>query len=359
MENKVKRVLQIGMSTTYGGTENYLMHTYRNIDRNKVQFDFINAFEDKLACDEEIRALGGNIYPLSLKRRDGLKKYKQNIIKFYKEYKFDAVQLNTQSIENLDMLKYAKKAGIKKRILYAHNSGFGIKVHLITKILHRINKLFVKSYATDYYAVGETAVKWIYPFWLRNKVKIIPNSIDEKKFAFNENYRNEIREKYNIGDGIVYGNIGRMDYQKNQLFLIKVFAKILENEPNSVLIIVGDGLLKEKLLSLSIKLNITKNIIFAGYQKETWKFYSAFDVFLYPAKFEGFGIVLLEAQSNGLNVVTSYNIPDSVVQTDLIQKLPLKRRVWIKKIKNCFFNRNIPCTKTIKYRTINLNEIYE
>lgn len=323
--NKPLRILQIGMSTNYGGTETFLMNVYRNIDRNKYQFDFLNVYDEPLACQDEIESLGGHIYNLHLRRRqDGLKKYKHGIKEFYKNNHFDIVQLNAQSLDNIDMLKYAKKYGISTRIIYGHNSGFGVKPSKVTQIIHKLNKLVVGRHATSFVAVGPTASKWLYPCWLRKKVTIISNSVDTDRFIYNETSRKEIRKLYNLDNKKVYGNLCRLDPQKNHIFLLDIFNEIHKKENDSILLIVGSGPLEKELKEKVNRLGLDNFVIFAGNQKETEKYYSAFDVFLYPTKFEGFGIVLAEAQASGLPILSSDTIPSNVICTDLIKTKSLK-----------------------------------
>ena len=57
----MKRILQYGMTTNYGGIEAFIMNIYRNIDRNKVQFDFIVNTNEKISYENEIESLGGRI----------------------------------------------------------------------------------------------------------------------------------------------------------------------------------------------------------------------------------------------------------------------------------------------------------
>lgn len=319
------RILQIGMSTNYGGTEAFLMNLYRNIDRTKYQFDFLNVYDEPLACQSEIIALGGNIYNLHLRRRqDGLRKYKEGIKRFYKEHHFDAVVQNVQDLINIDMLIYAKKYGIRKRIIYGHNSGFGMKPSKLSLLSHILNKLRVKKYITGFVAVSDKASEFLYPKSVQDKVTIIPNIIDFNEFKYNEEARNRIRKELNIVNKKVYGNICRIDPQKNHAFLLDIFKSILSKEPESILTICGRGPLEEEIKNKAKLLGIDKNVIFLGYVDSVADYYSAFDIFLYPTKFEGFGIVLEEAQAIGLPTLCSDVVPSNVVVSPLVKLLSLK-----------------------------------
>lgn len=318
------RILQIGLSTNYGGTEAFLINLYRNIDRTKYQFDFLNVYDEPLACQDEIVALGGNIYNLHLRRRqDGLKKYKEGIKKFYKEHHFDVVVQNVQDLINIDMLIYAKKYGIKKRIVYGHNSGFGLKPSKLSLFSHIFNRLKINKYVTNYVAVSDKASEFLYPKKVQDRITIIPNLIDFDKFKYNEGSRNRLRKELNIGNKKVYGIIARIDPQKNHSFLIDIFNEILKKEPESILVIVGSGPLEQDVKDKVNRLGIDKSVIFTGYVSNTNDYYSLFDIFLYPTNFEGFGIVLEEAQTSGLPALCSNVVPTNVIVTDLVKLLPL------------------------------------
>ena len=318
------RILQIGMSTNYGGTEAFLMNLYRNIDRNKYQLDFLNVYDEPLACQDEIIALGGNIYNLHLRRRqDGLIKYKEGIKKFYKNHHFDVVVHNVQDLINIDMLIYAKKYGIKKRIVYGHNSGFGMKPSNLSLMSHILNKLRINKYVTNYVAVSDKASEFLYPKKEQDRVTIISNIIDFDKFKYNKESRNRLRKELNIGNKKVYGTIARIDPQKNHSFLIDIFNEILNKEPDSMLVLVGSGPLEQNVKDKVNRLEIYKSVIFTGYVSNTNDYYSLFDIFLYPTNFEGFGIVLEEAQTSGLPTLCSDVVPTNVIVTDLVKLLPL------------------------------------
>ena len=341
------RILQIGMSTNYGGTEAFLMNLYRNIDSSKYQFDFLNVYDEPLACQDEITSLGGNIYNLHLRRReDGLNKYKEGIKKFCKEHHFDVVVQNVQDLINIDMLIYAKKYGIKKRIIYGHNSGFGMKPSKLSLLSHIFNKLRVKKYVTDFVAVSDKASEFLYPKSVQDKVTkkmyIIPNIIDFDEFKYNEEARNRIRKELNIVNRKVYGNICRIDPQKNHTFLLDIFKSILSKEPESILVICGRGPLEEEIKNKAKTLGIDNNVIFLGYVDRVADYYSTFDVFLYPTKFEGFGIVLEEAQANGLPILCSDVVPSNVVVSPLVKLLSLRDNVdkWSEAATSLKLNNN-------------------
>ena len=148
---------------------------------------------------------------------------------------------------------------------------------------------------------------------------ILPNAIEPERFKFSEVFRKEIRKRYGINDDdFVIGHVGRFYPQKNHDFLIDIFHEIRKQQPNAKLLLLGDGPLQDKIRQKINSLGITGSVIFAGLQKDPSPFYSAMDVFAFPSLWEGLGIVLLEAQYNGLPCVVSEAVPKEVTISNLL-----------------------------------------
>lgn len=330
---EIIRVLQVGMSPYYGGTEAFVMNHYRAIDRTKIQFDFLNVYNEKIACQDEIERMGGRVYCLSMSRRNGLKKYHQGIKAFFEanSKSFDVVHCNYQSLINIDILKYAKKYGVKVRIAHAHNSGYGVEPNIMQKMILSLNRKVLPRYATHYFACSELASKWMFG----RDATIIRNAIDSGKFVFSEAKRIEMRKELELNDAFTVIFVGRLDPQKNPLFLLEIFSKIKRSRINSKLIVVGDGILKEKMIEKIAQLQISDDVIMLGSRSDVNELLQAADVFLLPSLFEGLGIVLIEAQASGLPVFTSKNVvPEDVQITELLRFLPLSlsSTVWAETI---------------------------
>lgn len=140
--------------------------------------------------------------------------------------------------------------------------------------------------------------------------------------------------KFGLKDKVVIGHVGRFMEQKNQTFLLDIFYEYQKWEPNSVLLLVGDGPLREELEQKVNALQITEKVIFAGVHKHPERYYQAMDCFLLPSLYEGLGIVLLEAQACGLPCVASTEVPAEVNITGGVDFLPLDETAayWAKHI---------------------------
>lgn len=300
----MKKILHVLGGLDRGGAETFAMNVFRNINREKFNFDFLISTEKKGGYYDEVISLGGKIhvilpdYTLSEIRR--IQKRFFELYRFFKENRFDAIHMHTNSSSCLVELFAARLAGVKIRIAHSHSTNSR------NKKMHRRWRFLIPLVANYRFACGEEAGKWLYgkKFGKLKNSKVIPNAVDVEKFFYNEEFRKEIRKEFNIEDKIVIGNIGRMIKVKNQKFLVD----IVENIKNAVVLIVGDGALKDEIQCYAEKKGVADKVIFAGVRSDVHKFYSAFDCFVMPSLYEGLPVTLIEAQSSGVPIVLSDSI---------------------------------------------------
>ena len=303
------RVLQIVPNMQQGGLENFIMNIYRNIDRQKVQFDFLVHYHRRQFFDDEIEKLGGMIYRFSLRDDNNIIKYIIELNKFYKKHKeYKVIHCHMSSIGFINFL-IAKKNGIKIRIAHSHNSSTD---KTIKGRIKRIMMLPYKYVSTLNYACSNDAGKYLYG---NKKFEVIPNAIDTKNFEYNESFRKEIRDKLKLGNKLVIGNVGRFNLQKNHFFLIDIFYNIYNINKNAVLLLVGKGELENTIKEKVNKLGLEKCVYFLGIRSDINKIYQGMDIFLMPSLFEGLPLTGIEAQMSKLKCFFSDNITKEVLQT--------------------------------------------
>lgn len=212
-------------------------------------------------------------------------------------------------------------------IIHAHNN----KLHncgLIQHSLHLINRQIQKFMNIERLTNSELSAV----FFFGNKpATIVYNAIDTAKFAYNESVRNQIRNKLKIQDKHVYGFSGRITYQKNPLFLIEIFNKINEIDSKAAFLVCGDGDMLDQTRNKAEYYGL--KVIFTGFVTNVEDYYQAMDVFILPSKFEGLGIVLIEAQCSGLPCIASSDvIPINAKVTDLVKFVKLNKApiIWAK-----------------------------
>lgn len=329
-----KRILHIVPNMNMGGLETFIMNVYRNIDRNKIQFDFLEHYKEESFYDKEITNLGGKIYHFTFRNDNNIFKYIYNLNNFFKEHKeYEVIHCHMESIGAL-IFVIAKIHGINIRIGHAHTNSTS---NNLKGIIKRITSSFFKYTTTVNLACSKEAGKYLY---FNKKFTVIPNGINFDKFKFNKEKRTQLRNKYNLNNKFVIGHVGRMDKAKNQLFLIDVFYEYQKSNSKSILVLIGDGELKNEIVLKVKDLNIEDKVLMLGVRSDINDIYSMFDLFLFPSLYEGLGIVLIEAQINGLTSLVSKNIPRSTKISDSIKYLPLDKDKWVNEIKKIVKRRN-------------------
>lgn len=319
----MKRLLCILSGMNAGGAETFLMKIYRNIDRTLYQMDFCINVKEKCFYEDEILNLGGIIYRIPSKS-ENLSEFKKQLSSIIRENQYDRVFRITSSAMGFMDLKLAKKAGAKICIARSSNSsdGQGLK----SKIMHTLGKMLyarnidVKIAPSDLaaaYTFGRRAYK-------NGEVKILHNAIDLDIYKFDGDIRKEIRESFNIDTKTkIIGHIGRFSRQKNHSFLLDVFKSYNNQNPNSVLMLVGGGELENEIRRKANLLEIEDKVIFTGIRSDIPSLLSAMDVFVFPSFYEGMPNTVIEAQATGLPCIIADAITKEANITGLVKYLPI------------------------------------
>lgn len=330
--DKPIKILIIGMHDKIGGVETFLMNYYRNIDRNKVQFDFISIY-DKLCFEDEIKNLGGRVYKICSEKRNPIK-YCSQLKKIIKENNYEIVHINMLSAANILPVIVAKKQKVKHIIIHSHNSN--TPAGLLRKILNTLNKPFLHL-GTDFFACSNLAGEWLFGirFLKKHQLKIINNAVEVDEYKFNSEIRESVRRELKCENKFIIGHVGRFSYQKNHDFLIDVFYEVQKEDKNAVLLLIGEGELKDQIQEKVKKLNIQKNVIFLGTTNKVQDFLQAMDLFVLPSRFEGLPVVGIEAQASGTKCLFSSNITKETKIVENTEFLDMNIQDWKKEILNC------------------------
>ncbi len=106
-------------------------------------------------------------------------------------------------------------------------------------------------------------------------------------------------------DAPVFGSVCRLIEQKGLPFALRAFAQIAPRFPNAQYVIIGDGALRDALRAEAEALGIAARVHFAGWRPDAAARMAAFDYFLMPSLWEGFGLVMLEAMAARLPIIAS------------------------------------------------------
>ena len=337
----MKRILIYGMSSKVGGVEEYLMNVYRNLDRKEMQFDFIITDGNTVYCEEEIQNLGGKVYyPQNTKFIKKMLSLKKIIKQERKNH--DTIYFNSCGMYNILPYLYAKIYRYKKIIVHAHNTKDTSRKEII-HMFHYINRWIISNFiATKMLACSRIAGEWIFGKNKigKGKVEIIYNAIDIDRFKFNKNIRDKIRKELHIEGKFVIGHIGKFIYQKNHMFLLEVFNKVLEKRQDVVLLLIGEGNEKENIKDYVKNNQMDKNVLFLSTTKKIEELYQAMDLFVLPSKYEGLPVVGIEAQCNGLYCIFSDKITKELKLKDNVKFLDINHsEIWSKNIINLVANK--------------------
>lgn len=344
------RVLQVIGIMNQGGAETMIMNLYRQIDRTKVQFDFVENENDGAFFDDEIRHLGGQVYHCPRFVGKNYLKYRRWWKDFFEKHKEYSVVHGHIGSTAAIYLKEAKKHGITA-IAHSHNIYVNNQKNIFYSILsyptrYIADYLFMCSRQAGADRYGKKSISDT------NRAFLIPNAIDTENFCFNGIVRKNKRKELGIYDyEYVIGHIGRFAEAKNHTFLLDIFKEVRKRLSSAKLLLVGDGELYQSVEEKAISLGIKDSIIFAGNRSDVNELLSAMDVFVFPSKYEGLPVALVEAQCSGLPCVISDKVPkDSVLIEELVQVCSLKDdpSVWSEKALHCSYVRRRVCADRIK-----------
>lgn len=330
-ENKEQiplRILHVLVLNVNSGVASMVMNLYRNIDRSRIQFDFITWNIDKNSnYIAETQKMGARVYEIS--------SYKKDLFAFKKEAKtvlaenhFDGIHCH-EYLVNIPFLYWAMKRKIPLRITHSHNPTINSFIKRDLTVLCR--GLFAR-YATNFFACSKESGEFL--FGKNAKVSIIPNGIEVSRFSYSPKIRSELRKSMGIQNNFVIGSIGRLEAQKNFSFLLNVFYELCKEEKNVKLIIAGDGTQRDSLKLQAETMGISEKVSFLGVCANVPDLLQVMDLFILPSLFEGLGIVLVEAQANGVSCIASDTIPREVKVNNNLKFLSLKagKEIWAKVI---------------------------
>lgn len=230
--------------------------------------------------------------------------------KFIREYKkivsensYDAIHIHANSSLVYILLKYAKKKGIKIRIVHSHSTSCNFPV--LNKLLWKqINK-----YATTKLACSDVAGRHMFG---SDDFIFVPNAVDVNRCKFSEEERIKIRKSYGIKNEYLIGHIATFSIAKNHKFLIKILRDLKSKEFDYKAILIGEGPMKQEIMDLAKNLDVEDKIIFAGKVPNAYTYMSAMDLFVLPSLYEGLPVCLIEAQSVGVPTIYSDTISNQI-----------------------------------------------
>lgn len=314
------KVLNVLSGLNNAGTEAVVMNYYRHIDRTQVQFDFLVLNEEEGYYEPEIRQLGGNVYKIPGFTVAPLRNIRLRN-EFFKEHRYDIVEVHAPSPMRYAYCKLAKKSG-SVVIFHGHNTTTPRK--FVTKYCVKQLRKYCDQIVACSQKVADITL-------MGECDKVIPNAIDYDKYKFSREKREHVRNSLGVDEGTkVIGCVARFSDQKNQSFLVDVFAKACAEKDNLLLYLKGFGEDEAKLRAQSERLGLQDRVLFNKGDFEAHELYSAFDLYAMPSKYEGLSVAILEAQACGCPSIVSDKFTKEADILGYVTFLPLEQEAWVK-----------------------------
>lgn len=361
----MKRILFISQYLNRSGTEAFMMSVYHGVDKKRFAVDFLLYSNQETDYSREVKANGNRVYQITC-RRKSIIAWHRELNNFFKEHagEYNAIHFCGNSLTSIAPLYYAYKYKVPIRIIHAHSAS---ALGLHNKILHILKRNYARSISTHHLACSIKASQW---FFGNAKTDIIKNGIDTQLYAYNATTRQEIRNRLCIAkQDVVIGHVGNFRPEKNHSFILDIYSKYHEINPESKLMLVGIGSLMDETRIKAKALGIMDSVIFLGERKDVAELMQTMDLFLMPSTFEGLPFVLVEAQCAGLPCIISDVISKDVCITDNVFYRSLQENpgTWAKKIEQTlsdFTRKDTSCIiakagYSVKDTIKHLEEIYD
>lgn len=366
MQSSQIRVLHILSSVINGsGVSSVLMNYYRSINRDQIQFDFLCFNKVDTSLVNEIESYGGHVY-LVKKPGFSIQSF-QSWKLFFEKYGMQYDIIHNNQIFLTSFIKFfTYKYTNAKLVMHEHASQWGNRP--IASIRNYLLTVSSYGFADAYFACSKLAFEFAFErkenFFRKKPSYIMNNAIDLKKFDYNPNIRQNMRRRYKIPNGaFVIGHVGRFELEKNHMYLLLIFQEVIKRFPKAFLILIGNGSLQEQVIQRAKELGLEKQIIFTGEVRNVSDFYQMMDAFVLPSKFEGLGMVCVEAEAAGLPVFCSDAVPSlvNIVNCSFLD-IHAMASIWAKKIllsrkfvrestffkmQNSIFDINSECQKLV------------
>ena len=316
----------------FGGVDVYIFSHYKYMDQKKFQFDFLTRNPDlKDAAQYADFPYGVRQFPYTAQQDlNGFVKKIRSIL----EDGYDALHLHTSFWTGTMLEELAKNAGIRKVIVHSHSTYIEEadkeKRRFLLRQHEEIKARFSPDLATDFWACSAKAGDWLFgPQIPREKIRIIKNAIETERYQYSEEKRKSVRMKLGIENSLVLGAVGRLEFSKNYMFLIRFFAEFYKKHKNAKLLIVGDGRLQGEIEAKIREEHLETAVFLLGWKTNVADYLQAMDCFLLPSRFEGLGMAALEACAAGLPCLVSDQLPEEIEISCRVQRIPLECSKWM------------------------------
>lgn len=328
------RILHLTPPYGFGGVHSFLFNYYKYMDRREFQFDLLSRSSHLTVPDAYAGCRCGMVElpPKACPEREK----RERLIRIMGSG-YDALHLHTSSWggRGFYLEEIAGEVGIPRVIVHSHSTNIAdLNLDESTRQARyqrhqELKTQFREDMATDFWACSGLAADWLFGSQIpRDRIRIIKNAIDVERYRFSPERRERVRSALGIGESPLLGTVGGFTYLKNPEFLIDLFAGLHREHKDAKLLMVGDGELRPAMEKRIADQGLTGSVIMPGWTADVENYLCAMDCFLFPSRFEGFGIAPLEALAAGLPCVVSEAIPEELEFTERLRRMLLDRFRW-------------------------------
>jgi glycosyltransferase involved in cell wall biosynthesis len=305
------RILHIVGTLRRGGLETWLMHVLRTLDRDQIQVDFLVHIDAPGDYDAEVQALGCRILRCPLTWTAPWR-YVQQFKEILRQGSYHIVHSHVHFFSGFT-LRIAHQMKVPVRIAHSHVDTSPVSRHSgwLRRQYLGLTQRWIDRYATVGLAASRLAAQDLFgPEWEADRRwQILYYGVDLTPFQTAEP-RTSVRTDLGVPeDAFIIGHVGRFEHQKNHRFLLEIAAEVYKRDPQTYLLMIGDGPLRTNIEALAAQSVLKDRILFAGVRSDVPRLMSSvMDIFLLPSFYEGLPLVGIEAQATGLRLVLSDSI---------------------------------------------------
>ncbi|MDO4197485.1 MAG: glycosyltransferase [Erysipelotrichaceae bacterium] len=323
-------VLEMIAALNFGGSQAMIVNLVKAMNNNNVQCDFIVDHPEYDGLRKIVEDLGCKVYEVPAFKVTNIgevKKAWNDLFETHPEYK--VLHSHSRSYASI-YIPIAKKHGLKT-IIHSHNTSNGKGLSSVLKALLQYP---LRKQADYFIGCSLEAGRWLFGEEVikQDNFSVLNNAIDTDKFTYNYEIREKYRRQFNLKDEKVFIQVGRLDDQKNHVFMLDTFKEYLKSNPSDKLFIVGNGVNREKIDEKIEKLGIGKNIVILEKRNDVNCLLQMADVFVMPSLFEGLSVAAIEAQASGISCIMSDKVNNDVNITGLCRFIPLYVNRWVEEM---------------------------
>ena len=308
----MNRILNVVFGMHYGGTEAFILNTWKNIDKEIFCFDYLYFTKNECPRDQELLIGDAKIYRILAPKLLNQLKFVYQVFNVVKKNKIKIIHSHVNELNGLIQLG-SYLGGAETRISHMHFPFDSQNNNFLKNTYRRFQVKLIQMFSTNIlYCSKPTYDSYNFSQKTHLKACLFNNTIDIYKFisAPKEKMKYSIDFSFPENSKIIT-NITRFDKSKNQKFIVEVFNNMLKLDADLILLLGGEGPQKAKIEKLVKDFGINDKVRFIGVRNDVDKILKITELYLFPSIEEGFGIVVLEAQASGTKIICSTEVPNS------------------------------------------------